>query len=137
MYWFTLQTTVYVCLCVLGYSVVSNSLWPHRLLPGKLLRLWDFPGKITGTGFHFLLQGSSWPRDLRLHDTHLLCLLIWQADSLPLSHPGSPCRLDHTITHMDYCVTLLPFQFWQAEGVSYGSFSFVIGKAVNCFLHSY
>ena len=25
---------------------------------------WDFPGKKTGMGCHFLLQGISWPRDL-------------------------------------------------------------------------
>ena len=25
--------------------------------PSRLLCLWDFPGKITGVGFHFLLQG--------------------------------------------------------------------------------
>ena len=24
---------------------------------------WDFPGKNTGVGCHFFLQGSSWPRD--------------------------------------------------------------------------
>ena len=27
------------------------------------LRPWDFPGKSTGVGCHFLLQGSSWLRD--------------------------------------------------------------------------
>ena len=43
-----------------------------------------FPSKYTGVGCHFLLQGifptqGSNPR-----------LLHWQADSLPLSHLGSP-----------------------------------------------
>ena len=37
-------------------SVVSNSLWPHGLLPMRLLCLQDFPGKNTGVGCHFLLQ---------------------------------------------------------------------------------
>ena len=46
-----------------GRSVISTSLWPHGLQPTRLLCPWDFPGKSTGVGCHFLLQGSSWPRD--------------------------------------------------------------------------
>ena len=34
-----------------------------RLQPTRLLRPWDFPNKSTGVGCHFLLQGSSPPRD--------------------------------------------------------------------------
>ena len=37
-------------------SVKSNSLWPHRLWPTRLLCPWGFPGKNTGVGCHFLLQ---------------------------------------------------------------------------------
>ena len=40
-----------------SYSVVSNSLLPHGLLPARLLCPWNFPGKNTGVGHHFLLQG--------------------------------------------------------------------------------
>ena len=36
-------------------SVMSNSLRPHG--PTRLLCQWDFPGKNTGVGCHFLLQG--------------------------------------------------------------------------------
>ena len=36
--------------------VVSNSLQPHRLQPTRSLHPWDFPGKNTGVGCHFLLQ---------------------------------------------------------------------------------
>ena len=42
---------------VLSYSVVSYALWPHGLQPTRFLCLWDFPGKNTGVGCHFLLQG--------------------------------------------------------------------------------
>ena len=35
-------------------SVMSNSLRPHG---SSLLHPWDFPGKSTGVGCHFLLQG--------------------------------------------------------------------------------
>ena len=37
-------------------SVVSDSLWPHGLSPARFLRPWNFPGKNTGVGCHFLLQ---------------------------------------------------------------------------------
>ena len=37
-------------------SVVSDSLQSHGLWPNRLLHPWDFPGKNTGVGCHFLLQ---------------------------------------------------------------------------------
>ena len=52
-------------------------------LPGS--SVWDFPGKSTGVSCHFLLQGILLTQALNLH------LLLWQADSLPLSHQGSLC----------------------------------------------
>ena len=39
------------------FSVVSNSLWLHGLQPTKPFCWWIFPGKNTGMGCHFLLQG--------------------------------------------------------------------------------
>ena len=44
---------------------------------------WDFPGKNTGVGCHFLLQGIFPTQGWNPH------LLHWQVDSLPLSHQGS------------------------------------------------
>ena len=38
-------------------SVVSDSLRGQGLEPTRRLRPWDFPGKSTGVGCHFLLQG--------------------------------------------------------------------------------
>ena len=46
---------VCVCVCV-SRSVVPDSLRPHGLQPARLLYPWDFPGKNTGVGCHFLLQ---------------------------------------------------------------------------------
>ena len=40
-----------------SHSVMSDSLRPHGLYPARLLCPWDFPGKNTGVGYHFLLQG--------------------------------------------------------------------------------
>ena len=52
-----------------------------------LLCPWDSPGKNTGVGCHFLLQGIFPAQGSNLH---LLHLLHWQADSLPLHHLRSP-----------------------------------------------
>ena len=40
-----------------SYSVMFNSLRPHRLQPTRLLCPWNSPGKNTGVGSHSLLQG--------------------------------------------------------------------------------
>ena len=45
---------------------------------------WDFPGKNTGVGCHFLLQGIYLSQGL---NPHLLHLLQWQAGSLPVAPP--------------------------------------------------
>ena len=62
-------------------SVVSDSLRP--------LRPWNFPGKNTGVGCHFLLQGLFLTQGL---SPRLLCLLRWQADSLRSELPGQPAH---------------------------------------------
>ena len=48
---------------------------------------WDSSGKSTGVGCHALLQGIFLTQGL---NPGLLCLLHWQASSLPLCHLGSP-----------------------------------------------
>ena len=58
-------------------SVMSNSLQPH-LCP------WDFPGKNTGVGCHFLLQGTFLTQGSNLH---LLCLLHCRQMLYPPSPP--------------------------------------------------
>ena len=46
--------------CVHGSvaSVVSDSLWLHRLQPSRILCIWNSSCKNTGVGFHALLQPS-------------------------------------------------------------------------------
>ena len=44
------------CCCYQVSSEVSDSVRPHRRQPTRLSR-WDSPGKNTGVGCHFLLQG--------------------------------------------------------------------------------
>ena len=43
---------------MLSHSVVSDSLQTHGLQPARLLCPWDFPGKNSGVGCHFLLQNK-------------------------------------------------------------------------------
>ena len=52
--------------CALSHSVVSDSSWPHGLQPARFLCPWNFPGKNTGMGCHFLLQGNllNWGTEL-------------------------------------------------------------------------
>ena len=64
---------------------MSDSFLP--LQSSRLLCPWDSPGRNTGAGCHFLLQGifptQGW-------NPRLLRLLHWHLDSLPLCCVGSP-----------------------------------------------
>ena len=79
---------------------MSNSLQPKGLYPTRILCPCNFPGKNTGVGFHFLLQGIFPTQESNL------CLLHWQEDSLPLNHQGGPwcvCRLLLCLSYYLYC----------------------------------
>ena len=60
----------------------------------RLLHPWDFPGKNTGVGCHFLLQGIFQTQGL---NPGLLPLLHWQAGSLSAEAPGKPIRTNTTL----------------------------------------
>ena len=66
---------------------MSDSSWPHGLQPTRCLSPWDSPGKNTGVGCYFLLQGIFSTQGSNLC---LLCPLHWQAGSLPPAPPGEP-----------------------------------------------
>ena len=44
----------------------------QRLQPARLLSPWDSPGRNTGVGCHFLLQGTFLTQGWKLHVLHLL-----------------------------------------------------------------
>ena len=75
-----------VCACKITL-VMSNSLQPHGLWLTRLLCPWDSPGKNTGVGCHALLREI-----LPYPGIELMSLIspAWQADSVQLSHLGSP-----------------------------------------------
>ena len=64
LYNYIIIEPLFVSVCV--SSVMSNSLQPHGLQPTRLLCPWNFPGKITGVGCHFLLQGLFLTQGLNL-----------------------------------------------------------------------
>ena len=68
------------CCCLVAKSC------PTLCDPARLLCPWDFPGKNTGVGCHFLLQGIFPTQGLNPSPLH------WQVDSLLLSHQGSRKR---------------------------------------------
>ena len=68
-----------------GHSVMSDSLQPHGLQPTRLLHPWDSPGKNTGVGCHFLLQGIFPTQGLNpglLHCRQILYQLSYQGSPL-------------------------------------------------------
>ena len=73
---FNIRACVLSCFsCVWLFTI----LWTVAL---RLLCPWDSPGKTTGVGCHFILQGSFPTQGLNT------CLLHWQAGSLPRSQQG-------------------------------------------------
>jgi len=63
---------------------VSDSLLPNGTVAHQAPLSMGFSSKNTGVGCHALLQGTFTTQGL---NPHLLCLLHWQAGSLP---PGKP-----------------------------------------------
>ena len=77
---------------LLNHTISSPNVLTHVqlfaapwIVATMLLCSWDFPGKNTGVGCHALLQGIFLTQG---SNPHLLCLLHWQVDSLPLEPPG-------------------------------------------------
>ena len=77
--------SIYVCADVLSHVWFFVTPWT---LATRLLCPENFSGKNTGVGClqYFLLQGIFPTQGL---NPHLLYLLHWQVNSLPLSYPGS------------------------------------------------
>ena len=84
---------IYITCVLIRFSCV----WPHGLEPARLFSLWDFPGKNTGVGCHFLLQGIFLTQG---SNQQLLHLLHWQAGSLPRVPPG--WSVNHSL-RSDFC----------------------------------
>ena len=89
--WYVCVLCVYTCKYICEYwkrkwshSVVSNSLPSHGPLPARLLCPWDYLGKSTGVGWHFLLQGIFPTQESNQGLLHCRWILY------QLSYQGSP-----------------------------------------------
>src|SRR5574337_1238597 len=72
------------CCCCEVVSVVSDSVQPHRRQPTRLPHPWDFPGKNTRVGCHFLLQCMKMKSESEVTQS---CLTL--SDPMDCSLPGS------------------------------------------------
>ena len=70
-----------------SHSVVSDCLQVCGLQPTRLLHPWNSPGKTTGVGGHFLLQGMFPTQGLNLGLCMAVKILYY------LSHQGSPITM--------------------------------------------
>ena len=83
------------------YSVAQS--YPTLCGPTRFVCPWDFPGKNTGEGCHFLLQGIFLTQGM---NSRLFRLLHWQAGSLPLAPPGNPLTYESESEVAQSCPTL-------------------------------
>ena len=71
-------------MCVLGHVQLFETPWT---VPFQVPQWRDFLGKSNGVGCYALLQGTFTTQG---SNPHVLHLLPWQVDSLPLCQLGSP-----------------------------------------------
>ena len=93
--WLNWQNCVCVCVCVHAHAFSHVRLFAAPLtVAHQTLLSMDFPGKNTGVGCCFLLQGIFPPQGLNLS---LLCLLHWQEGSWLLVPPQMTPLSLHTL----------------------------------------
>ena len=100
---------------IVSCSVVSDSLPSHGLYPTMILCPWDSPGKNTGVGCLFLLQGIFPTLGLNLSLLHCRWILYH------LGHQGSPSSGLQTLN--------------AGEGVEKRDCSCTVGGNVNSYTH--
>ena len=77
---------IFYCVCISSSVLLSHAqLCTHGLQPTRLLCPWDFPGKDTGVGCHFLLQGIFPTQGSNLGLLHCRQIIYWP------SYQESPC----------------------------------------------
>ena len=79
---------------------MSDSLQPHELYPIRLLHPWNCPGKSTGVGCHFLLQGIFLTQGLNPFLPHSRQTLYH------LNHQGSPRPFRYDLNQIPYDYTV-------------------------------
>ena len=84
---------------------MSDCVQPHRWQPTRLPRPWDFPGKNTGVGCHFLLQCVKVKSESEVAQS---CLTL--SDPMDCSLPGSSSTLKNDVLTLKRThIVLQPF----------------------------
>ena len=94
---------------------MSDFLWPHGLVRQAPLSI-DSPGKNTGMGCYFFLQGYLPTQGL---NPHLFPLLHWQTVSLPLSHLGSAITQFLTTLSNSAMIMGVQISLWDSDLISF------------------
>ena len=97
------------CSCVCVCLVISNSLGSHGLQPTRLLCALNFPGKHTGVGCHFLLQGIFLTQGLNpslLHYRQMLYHLSYQEGPKGLKQCNKKIRFSFYKDHVGSSVQM-------------------------------
>ena len=101
----SIQGFKYLFHCLLLLLLLSHdSVRPHRRQPTRLPRPWDFPGKNTGVGCHFLLQCMEVKSESEV------------AQSCPTLRDPMDCSLPGSSIH----------GIFQARGLEWGAFAFSV-----------
>ena len=82
-----------LCYCYLVTWFYPTLLQPHGLQPTRLLCLWDPPGKNTGVGSHFLLQGIFLTQGLNPGLLHCRWILYCWPPGKPSNQDGGHLNL--------------------------------------------
>ena len=128
---------------ILGYTVVvwslrRVSLQPHRQQPTRLLGPWDSPGKNTGMGCRFLLQGIFLTQGLNSRLLHQAGR-FFTIQSQPVSNDGpegtathqSPTSPENTLQDPQW----MPSMADSTKFYMYVLFPILLGK--QCIQHGY
>ena len=99
---------IYICVWPIHAQSCLTRCDPHGLEPTRLLYPWNFSGKSTGVGCHFLLQGIK-PRSPALQADTFYCL----------SHLGSP--FIHIYIYIYYTQT---YKQWHINSKEHSNLSF-------------
>ena len=93
---------LYLIYTVCLFSLLScvQLLQPHGLYPTRLLCPWDFPGKNTGVGCHFLLQGIFPTQGSNPSLLHCSEFFTTQPPGKPLWGFPIQCRPTKSILHL-------------------------------------
>ena len=92
---------------------MSDSVRPHRRQPTRLSRPWDYPGKNTGVGCHFLLQFMKVKSESKVSQS---CPTL--SDPMDCSLPGSSVH-----------------EIFQARVLEWGAIAF--SRSANWFCHKF